>query len=236
MGHKYSFSAAGKTNALCRFLDERLSKLEMTAIYLDTVDIQGVSVGTLCTVGDYLMAFLQWRALLLGSLKNNKDINKYSLHIQDDFCRTLSLGQVPPTYGGTNPWLTVSYHVFATLLQERLPYLPLDPELRKYIDAKVDIKPEDRREFLQKYFGDRMMGRSFCRTVEGRLGMGSGFMLPGDIVVVPLGCSTPILLRLEGTRGEYRFVGDVYINGYMHGKAVDQWKERKRELKKYVLH
>jgi hypothetical protein len=66
--------------------------------------------------------------------------------------------------------------------------------------------------------------------------MGAGLMLSGDVVVVPLGCSTPVLLRLEGAKGEYRFVGDVYINGYMHGRAVDEWKEGKRELKKYILH
>jgi hypothetical protein len=61
-------------------------------------------------------------------------------------------------------------------------------------------------------------------------------MLPGDVVVVPLGCSTPVLLRLEGTRCEYRFVGDVYINGYMNGRAVEEWNDGKRELRKYVLH
>lgn len=66
--------------------------------------------------------------------------------------------------------------------------------------------------------------------------MGAGLMLPGDVVVVPLGCSTPILLRHEGTKREYRFVGDVYINGYMLGRAVEQWNEGDRKLKTYVLH
>jgi hypothetical protein len=61
-------------------------------------------------------------------------------------------------------------------------------------------------------------------------------MLPGDVVVVPLGCSTPILLRPEGTRGEYRFVGDVYIQGFMRGRAIDEWNSGERELRKYVLH
>ena len=95
---------------------------------------------------------------------------------------------------------------------------------------------EASRQFLQKHFGDMMMGRCFCMTEGKLIGMGSSFMLPGDIVVVPLGCSTPVLLRLEGPRGEYRFVGDVYIHGYMRGKAVDQWKYGNREVRKYVLH
>jgi len=52
------------------------------------------------------------------------------------------------------------------------------------------------------------------------MGMGTGFMAVDDIVVVPLGCSTPIILRRGGINGEYEFVGDVYIDGYMEGEAV----------------
>jgi hypothetical protein len=236
MAHKDNFSAAGTTKARCKFLDERLNKLQISAIYIDIIKIHGIAVGTLCTLADYLMAFLHWRALLLQSLENEKD--ESSLLIQGDFCRTLSLGQVPlsSAFDRSNKWLTVCYNVFASLLLERLPYLPLDQKLRDYVDEKVDIRPEDRRQFLQKYFGDRMMGRCFCRTENGLIGMGSGSMLPGDVVVVPLGCSTPILLRLEGPRGEYRFVGDVYIQGFMRGRAVDEWNSGERELTKYVLH
>jgi hypothetical protein len=81
-----------------------------------------------------------------------------------------------------------------------------------------------------------MMGQCFYRTEEGRIGIGTSLMLPGDVVVVRLGCSTLVLLRLEGTRCEYWFVGDVCINGYMDGRAVKQWNDRKRELRKYILH
>jgi hypothetical protein len=236
LGHIFNFSAGATTKAKCRFLDERLNKLEMSAIYLDHIGMHGVAVGTLCTVSDYLMAFLHWRSLLLGSLKSDKETEEYSLLVQEDFCKTMSLGQVPPAYSEPGQWLAITYHVFATLLRERLPYLPLDNALLKYLDAKVDIKSDECRQFLQIHYGDRMMGRCFCRTEEGRIGMGAGLMLPGDVVVVPLGCSTPILLRHEGTKREYRFVGDVYINGYMLGRAVEQWNEGDRKLKTYVLH
>ncbi|KAG9236158.1 heterokaryon incompatibility protein-domain-containing protein [Amylocarpus encephaloides] len=209
MGHKYNFSAAGVTKSKCRFLDERLNKLEISAIYLDTIDISGIAVGTLCTLADYLMAFLHWMALLLASLDNQTQ--EYSLKIQNDFCRTISLDQ-------------------------RLPHMPLNKKLRDYVNARVDIKFEDRRQFLQKHFGDMMMGRCFCITKEKRVGMGTGFMVTNDIVIMPLGCSTPVLLRQEGAHGEYRFVGDIYIHGYMRGKAIDQLTEGKREVRKYVLH
>jgi hypothetical protein len=162
LGHMYNFSAAGTTKAtkdVCKFLDDGLNKLEMSAIYLDTISIHGVPVGTVCTLGDYLMAFLHWRALLLGSLEADKETAEYSSLVQEQFCETISLGQVPPAYNRSDQWLTITHHVFASLLRERLPHLPLDPELRKFVDAKVDIKPEDCRQFLQKHFGDRSKGK-----------------------------------------------------------------------------
>ncbi|KAF4464009.1 heterokaryon incompatibility het-6 [Fusarium albosuccineum] len=234
LGHKYGFSAAGATKARCAFLDERLSKLEISAIPLDTVKSRGIAVGTLCNLGDYLMAFLHWRALLLEAFSERGA--EALQRAEEDLAAALCLGQIPLPYDGLSQWLTVCYNIFANLLRERLPYLPLDRTLYDYLNSAVDVKPEARREYLQRHFGDRMMGRCFCVTQEYRVGMGTGFMLPGDQVVVPLGCSTPILLRPEGTRGEYRFVGDVYISGYMTGRAAEQWKAGKRSLKKYVLH
>jgi hypothetical protein len=112
----------------------------------------------------------------------------------------------------------------------------LDEELQSYLSADVGIPPDARRSLLQEHIGDKMMGRCFCLTKEGRLGMGTGFMAPEDVVVVPLGCNTPILLRSEGSKGEYRFIGDVFIDGYMRGKAVDRWQEGKRKLKTFVIH
>ncbi|KAI8652619.1 HET domain-containing protein [Fusarium keratoplasticum] len=230
---KFRFSAAGSSKARCAF-DERLNKLEISAIPLDTIKNKGIAVGTLCNLGDYLMAFLHWRALLLDSFRQEDDESRQ--RAEEDLATTLSLGQIPSPYNWPSEWRTACYSIFANLIHERLPYLPLDRTLYDYLNVAVAVRPEVRREYLQRHFGDRMMGRCFCITQEKRIGMGTGFMLPGDQVVVPLGCSTPILLRPEGTRGEYRFVGDVYISGYMNGRAAEQWKTGKRSLKKYVLH
>lgn len=65
--------------------------------------------------------------------------------------------------------------------------------------------------------------------------MGSGFMQPGDKVVVPLGCSTPILFRPDAVRSTYWFVGDVSITRYMNGKAIEPWMAGEGSVMKYVL-
>jgi hypothetical protein len=236
LGRSCDFSAAGSTKAEARVLDDR-RRLEMSALFLDTISAHGIAVGTLCTLADYIMAFLHWRALLLGSSKDGESQER-----QEEFCRTLSLDQTPADWNVTNEsrssrsWKIACYHVFASLAHDRLPRLLLDNELWRYVDVDIGIEREDRRRFLQDHFGARMMGRCFCLTEDGLIGLGSGFMAAGDLVVIPLGCPTPILIRPEGPRGEYRYVGDVYVHGYMHGEAVDHWKSGEREVRKYVLH
>ncbi|QGI61050.1 hypothetical protein CEK27_005021 [Fusarium fujikuroi] len=233
MGFKYNFSASGSSKAICRFRDERLNKLEISGLEIDVVQSKGVVVGTLCNLGDYLVAFLHWRALLLQAVEGR---NEQELQMAEEcFAATICLGQIPSEYD-RGRWQAEIYHIFANLFRDRLPYIRLDDRLAYYLETPSEVKAEMRRHFLQIHFGDRMMGRCFCLTQNRRLAMGSGFMLAGDVIVVPLGCSTPILLRAEGTQGEYRYVGDIYVDGYMFGKAVDQWQAGKRQLKKYVLH
>lgn len=233
MGFKYGFSASGDYQAIFKFRDNRLNKLEISAIELDVVKNKGIVVGTLCVLADYLMAFLHWRALLLQSFEL---LDEQGLQLAEEcFAATICLGQIPPEYDWSR-WRIVCYHLFASLLHERLHYLAMDERLRDYLNIEIDLKPEMRRQLLQQNVGDHMMGRCFCLTTQHRMAMGSGFMLAGDLIVVPLGCSTPILLRAEGAQGEYRYVGDIYVAGYMDGKAINEWKDDRRELKSYVLH
>jgi hypothetical protein len=132
-------------------------------------------------------------------------------------------------------WLELCYHVFASQICSRLPRLPLDDVLCKYLDVQVDVEPNP-RQFLQKYFGSRMMGRCYFLTEENRMGMGTGFMLPGDLIIAPLGCRTPIVIREQGNKtGRYRLVGDVYLDGYMDGKAMTQVKAGEKNIEKFVL-
>ncbi|KAM0286185.1 hypothetical protein ACHAO9_008400 [Fusarium lateritium] len=59
IGFKYGFSASGETKAIWEFLDNRLNKLKISALEVDVVKEKGVGVGTLCVLGDYLMAWLR---------------------------------------------------------------------------------------------------------------------------------------------------------------------------------
>lgn len=234
IGEECKFSASGNSRHNARIDPYMKSKLEITAIHLGTVKDQGVALGTLCTLPDYLMAFLQWRSLLLDSFAGADEDSL--LRAQEEFCLTLCLHQVPSAITSASSWMDLCYHVFASSIEERMPSLAIDEELKKYTRMDFDMSLDDRRQFIQDHIASRMMGRRFMVTNEKLMGLGTGFLMRGDIIVVALGCSTPIVLRPEGK--EYRFVGDVYISGYMRGKAVQENKDsvEGREQSTYVLH
>lgn len=226
-----TFSASGKTKAIADFTER--NKLKVSAIPLGIIDDHGVTVGTRCRVEDYLMAFLQWRACLLHAIDGRPE--DYIRWMQQRFCLALSLDQTPG-YEKAEEWMDVCYHVFASLIHDRLPKLPIDQELEQYVGKDLHMDYNKRRLFLEQHLGSNMMGRCFCITDERRIGLGTGCMTPGDVVIVPLGCSTPVVLRPEG--GGYRFVGEVYIHGYMYGRAVEECNDGdvKRKMRSYVIH
>lgn len=259
-----SFSAGTREPPSFRFYEEHLapptrSKLLIAGVRIGRIDVHGMAVNTHSRAADYCMAFLQWRVLLLqrfgivcGTADDDGESRRRrvaSCEHQRRFCLTLSLGQplrTGPDAAATElvdkkeEWTRKCYSVFAKSIKSRLPMLPIDEDLEAFAEMSNDMEPEAARQFLQDSFAEYMMGRCFCITDSGSLGLGSGAMARGDVVVVPYGCSTPVLLRPEGSSSEdgsekrtqeYRFVGDVYIHGYMDGEAMDQ-----RQKEEFVLH
>jgi hypothetical protein len=239
LGYAYNFFAAGDTRAKYRFLDERRNELEISAIYIDTIRVHDVAVGTLCTLADYLMAFLHWYAVLMDSTSSaTENLREY---MEEAFCRTLCLGQLSENTNdkslaySPSEWKRLCYHAFVAQLRSRLPYIRLDDHLLRYLDIGLDDK-FNLRQFLQSNFGSRMMGRCFFLTAGDRMGMGTGFMLPDDMIIIPLGCRTPIVIREVGNqRGRFQYVGDIYLDGYMYGKALTQMNNNERVVEKFVL-
>lgn len=64
-------------------------------------------------------------------------------------------------------------------------------------------------------------GRRFYTTKNGSMGLGPSAMRGGDIICVLFGGTVPYILRpIAG--GEYSFVGDCYIDGFMNGEAIQK--------------
>ncbi|KAI1360469.1 heterokaryon incompatibility protein-domain-containing protein [Xylaria arbuscula] len=235
LGLTYGFSATRDTNANFIFVDkQRRTQLSVTAIHLDTVDSRGVAVGTHCGLDDLLLAFLHWRAKSL-QMPVGPEKHYATRESRDEaFCRTLNLGQ-SSEWKTPRQWMQVCYHVFACLLRDRLPQIPLDDELQQHADLDLGIAPDRRRGIIMDNCTSAMMGRCFFTTRSGLVGLASGFIECGDEVCVPFGCSTPVILRAEGDTRTNRFVSDAYVDGFMYGKALELHQKDRTLAKSYTL-
>jgi hypothetical protein len=62
-------------------------------------------------------------------------------------------------------------------------------------------------------------GRAFYMTNDGIPGLAPLTAKEGDIITVILGCDSPIILR-PTQDGSYKFIGEAYCDGFMHGEAL----------------
>ncbi|KAI1084338.1 heterokaryon incompatibility protein-domain-containing protein [Whalleya microplaca] len=224
LGHRYKFSASRETDVQFTFsCPYRRTKLEITAIDLDTIWQRSIAVEPLSSIDNFLMAFLHWRAKVLDA----KAIcaQAYANQVDEAFCRTLCLGR--QSHKTPTEWVKVCYHMFSSLIRVQLSFIQLDDELQQYADLDMGIEVYESREMIQRYCEATMTSRCFFITDGGLMGTGPECMKPDDIVCVPFGCSTPIAVRPQGNN-EYRYIGDVYVDGYMYGRAVFELEDEKK--------
>jgi hypothetical protein len=80
------------------------------------------------------------------------------------------------------------------------------------------INEHARERYVNKLF-IQSRNRRFFTTTMGYMGLGVNSALPGDLVCVLFGCSTPVLLRR--VQEHYMFLGEAYLHGVMNGQAID---------------
>ncbi|EPE24757.1 hypothetical protein GLAREA_08610 [Glarea lozoyensis ATCC 20868] len=82
------------------------------------------------------------------------------------------------------------------------------------------INDEPNRVFTQRLL-QSVLGRKFCRTANGLIGMFPADAQVGDQVWVTLGSGHPLLLRqVEDSISKYQLLGYCYVAGIMHGESV----------------
>jgi hypothetical protein len=71
--------------------------------------------------------------------------------------------------------------------------------------------------------------RRLCFITEhGSIGMGPPAIQPGDVVAILFGAKAPFILRPTDIDGEYRLIGQCYVNGIMHGEHIEKLKAKGR--------
>jgi hypothetical protein len=66
-------------------------------------------------------------------------------------------------------------------------------------------------------------GKNIFFTEHCQLGLAPGATREGDLVAIVHGSKTPVVLRgVEGLEGEYRVLGQCYLNGWMYGETPNK--------------
>ena len=89
--------------------------------------------------------------------------------------------------------------------------------MRLAMNKKPDMEVPDARRYAAAL--QRLMNRRLFITESGHLGLGPSSMMSGDTVAILFGGNVPYILRpLEN--GQWHFVGECYLDGYMRGEAL----------------
>jgi hypothetical protein len=101
-------------------------------------------------------------------------------------------------------------------------------------DPALQISIAERQVATVRLQGSLAMWRSrrvFGITQKGRMGIFPEGAAKGDVVCVIMGARTPFEIRPEAG-GTFRFVGEAYVHGLMHGEVFDlpNFEELRREI------
>jgi hypothetical protein len=104
----------------------------------------------------------------------------------------------------------------ARLTEELLPAMPLDPELALFERDATEISTNQCKQLFHKSLIHAIARRSFIISNSALLCLGSRNAAECHLICVLLGSSTP----LRGHKDYYKYVDDIYVDGYMYGKAI----------------
>lgn len=204
-------------------------KLKMLAIPIDKVDLSAVSVQPLAPFQAILTTFLLWRSEVI-------QLFGFSELQHQLFCKFFRVDPVVvPSNVTAQAWMKEVYTTVNYLQKLWLPGMEVDDRILALAACQDGIRfgqlATDSRAF--KALDIMIRGQRFCITKGLRYAVVSGNARQGDEIYVPFGCSTPILLRRVGI--EHKFIGEVYMEYYMHGLAIQELEQRKRSFETVIL-
>ena len=147
-----------------------------------------------------------------------------------------------------NPHFKAWYHQNQSLLIRGNPLLQImreafihshsSPSLRQsLLDTTQSTLPEsDANSFVSRFEDTvRKMSRRVMVTEEGMIGMAPCRARKGDLVVVLVGCSVPVVLREVGTRTAWVVIGECYVHGWMNGEVGQEVYKGRRAVRTFRL-
>ncbi|KAE9378931.1 HET-domain-containing protein [Stipitochalara longipes BDJ] len=76
--------------------------------------------------------------------------------------------------------------------------------------------------------------RCLILSDSGSFGLAPGIAVEGDILCIPLGCMSPVILR--PCEDYYTLIGEVRVHGFMHGEAITLLEKGELNVQNFELH
>ena len=88
--------------------------------------------------------------------------------------------------------------------------------------SKSEPHQHTHNSFLGRFYDTSVkMGKRLMTGESGCLGMAPERARKGDLIVVLLGCSVPVVMRRTDYEGKFVFVGECFLEGFMSGQALE---------------
>lgn len=115
----------------------------------------------------------------------------------------------------------------------------IDPRLDEYLRANGDLfeskeEVDAWNELLLARISNLSLDRCLIVSSSGSIGLGPGNAVEGDIICIPLGCMSPVVLR--PCENYYTLIGETYMHGFMHSEALKLLEEGSLKLENFELH
>lgn len=182
----------------------------------DYLEVTGVEVGKIekaqrfdvADAGQTLTRVPRLKANVTQVIKHIFTDENEALANMSAFCRTICAGQISDRFHPPS----LSYNSLKEATDA----------LHKLLDMVYRSKHPEWAETIDVFFGTfghYCNGRSVFTTNNGNLGLAPAAVKTGDIVVILLGCHSPMVLRPVNT-SHYQVVGEAYCEGFMNGEGL----------------
>jgi hypothetical protein len=220
----FHYRAGGNTRARVDFIPDT-GEMRMMGVQVGTISYLGVQTH-MCNPEDWKAATTAirewgWPLTILSGKRDEKLMSPFTL---EQFARTLLCDHVTAESVGAGFLKTLVGAIFY-LIFSLFPGTPLQFQSvwMEYCHDEIMSKPEEQRMTYalnvalnaQEYIWDRR----FFLTDQDQMGMAPEEAEAGDAVVIPLGCSGPVVVRL--INGYFRIIGECYVDGVMYGEAME---------------
>lgn len=232
---KHQFSAAGTSEAEANVSSDK-AILHARGFSIGSITIIGVACGMedLEDESHAVIALHEWLKLVTGTT------GEY-IALWEGFCRNIMKEKCKPeelkewtTKSDFLPWILGT---FVRAMVVARPDIRLDDHLTYYKDYRADWRSLEEDQvlgmILLKGVTEMMFGRRIFISDSKLLGLGPESIVEGDAIAILLGCQLPMILRPKSD--QYTYIGEVFVDGYMHGSAITELTDGYHELKDFAI-